>query len=48
LKYHVLIATITGENVNSIKLFKNLGYEKCSHMKKVAEKFDRILDVLVF
>jgi phosphinothricin acetyltransferase len=44
----VLIATITEENINSIKLISNLGYDKCSHLREVAEKFGRVFDVLVF
>jgi L-amino acid N-acyltransferase YncA len=44
----VLIGIITGENLPSIKLFENCGYEKCAHFKKVGQKFNRILDVVAF
>lgn len=43
---HVLIATISGENIASIKLFQNNGYVKCAHYKEVGKKFDRLLDVI--
>lgn len=41
-----LLAIITGENKNSIRLFEKCGYEKCAHFKRVGEKFGRILDVV--
>jgi len=43
---HGLIATVTGENMVSIKLFQNNGYFKCAHYKEVGNKFDRLLDVV--
>jgi len=42
----VIIASISGENVNSIKLFTRMGYERCAHYKKIAEKFNRKLDLI--
>jgi phosphinothricin acetyltransferase len=42
----VIIATISGENTGSVKLFEKMGYEKCAHYKKVATKFGRKLDLL--
>jgi phosphinothricin acetyltransferase len=42
----VLIASISGENSASIKLFTRAGYEKCAHYREVGEKFGRILDVV--
>ena len=42
----VIIASISGENTASIKLFQNMGYARCAHYKKAAEKFGRLLDVI--
>ncbi len=47
-KLHVLVATITGENENSIRLFAKNGYEKCAHYKEVGQKFGRLLDVVAY
>lgn len=44
----VLIASISGENVASLSLFRKLGYEQCAHYKRVAEKFGRKLDLVHF
>ena len=44
----VIIASISGENVASVSLFRKLGYEQCAHYKKVAEKFGRKLDLFDF
>jgi len=41
-----LLAIISGDNVNSIRLFENSGYEKCAHFKNVGEKFGSMLDVV--
>ena len=46
--FHVLIATITGENEQSIRTFDKNGYEKCAHYKQVGKKFDRWLDVVAY
>ncbi len=43
----VIIATISGENINSVKLFEKMGYERCAHYKKIATKFGRKLDLIV-
>ncbi|MFT3740601.1 MAG: GNAT family N-acetyltransferase [Breznakibacter sp.] len=43
-----LLAIVTGENDNSIRLFEKNGYGKCAHFKRVGEKFGRVLDVLGF
>lgn len=43
---HVLIATISGENSKSIKLFEKNGFIKCAHYKEVGYKFGRLLDVV--
>jgi len=45
-RFHTLIATICGENINSIKLFESNNYMKCSHFREVGKKFDRFLDVI--
>jgi phosphinothricin acetyltransferase len=45
-KFGVIVASISGENIASIKLFQKMGYEKCAHYKKVGEKFGRLLDVV--
>ena len=42
----VLIASISGENVASMRLFEKLGYRKCAHYRGVGEKFGRFLDVV--
>jgi len=44
----VLIAIISGDNENSLKLFEKCGYEKCGHLKQIGEKFNKILDVLTY
>jgi L-amino acid N-acyltransferase YncA len=42
----VLIASISGENMPSMKLFEKMEYVQCAHYKQVAEKFGRILDTI--
>lgn len=44
----VLIAIISGENNQSIKLFEHCGFQKCGHLKHVGEKFDKIIDVVLY
>ncbi|SFE07590.1 GNAT family N-acetyltransferase [Thermophagus xiamenensis] len=46
--FKVLLGTITGTNENSIRLFAKCGFEKCAHFKQVGQKFDEILDVVVY
>lgn len=46
--FHVLIATICGENHQSIKVFERNGYEKCAHYKQVGSKFNQWLDVVAY
>jgi L-amino acid N-acyltransferase YncA len=46
--FHVLIATICGENDKSIKAFERNGYEKCAHFKQVGRKFEQWLDVVAY
>jgi L-amino acid N-acyltransferase YncA len=45
-EFHTLIATVCGENLNSIKLFERNNYIKCSHFREVGKKFGRFLDVI--
>ena len=42
----VILASISGENTASMKLFQSIGYEQCAHYKEVAEKFGRLLDIV--
>jgi L-amino acid N-acyltransferase YncA len=42
----VLVASISSENIPSLKLFAKTGYVQCAHYKEVAEKFGRLLDVI--
>jgi L-amino acid N-acyltransferase YncA len=43
-----VIASISGENIASIRLFRKLGYEECGHLKRVGEKFGRVIDVVLY
>jgi L-amino acid N-acyltransferase YncA len=47
-KYHVLIATISGENEQSAFLFKKNGYTQAAHFKEIGLKFGRRVDILSF
>jgi L-amino acid N-acyltransferase YncA len=46
--FHVLVATICGENSKSIKVFERNGYVKCAHYKEVGRKFGQMLDVVAY
>ena len=46
--FHVLVATICGENHQSIAVFQRNGYEKCAHYKQVGSKFGHWLDVVAY
>jgi phosphinothricin acetyltransferase len=46
--FHVLVATICGENIKSITLFERNGYLKCAHYKEVGKKFGQFLDVVAY
>lgn len=46
--FHVLIASICGENKKSIKLFERNGYKKCAHYKEIGKKFGQLLDVVAY
>jgi L-amino acid N-acyltransferase YncA len=42
----VLVASISSENIPSMKLVEKMGYVQCAHYKEVAEKFGRLLGVI--
>ena len=42
----VVLASISGENIASTKLFQRMGFEKCAHYREVGEKFGRFLDII--
>ena len=44
----VVIASISGENSESIELFRKLEYDQCAHFKKIGEKWGRAIDVIFF
>ncbi|WP_010424362.1 GNAT family N-acetyltransferase [Anaerophaga thermohalophila] len=46
--FNVLLGTITGTHERSIRLFTKCGFEKCAHFKQVGQKFDELLDVVVY
>lgn len=48
MDFHVLLAVICGENMQSIELFKKLGYSECANYKEVGMKFGRLLDVVSY
>lgn len=43
---HVMIGGIDAENQHSIDFHKSLGFEECGHIKEVAFKFGRWLDLV--
>lgn len=45
---HVLVGTICGENQASIRLMEKAGFSKCAHLKKIGEKFGKVLDVVMY
>ena len=45
---HVLVATICGENNQSIGLFEKNSYFKCAHYKEVGQKFGKLLDLVAY
>jgi L-amino acid N-acyltransferase YncA len=46
--FGMMIASISGENTQSIKLFRKLGYKQCAHYKEVDVKFGRKQDIIDF
>lgn len=47
-QFETIIVSISGENVASLKLFRKLEYEQCSHYKGIAMKFERKIDIIDF
>lgn len=47
-EFHTILSLITGENIQSIKLFEKMGYKKCGHLKEVGKKFERLLDLVYY
>ena len=45
---HVLVATICGENAESIGLFSKNHYTQCAHYRQVGQKFGQWLDVVAY
>lgn len=45
---HVLVATICGQNEESIRLFEKNGYSQCAHYNEVGQKFGLLLDVVAY
>jgi len=45
---HVLIGTLSGDNLASMKLSEKMGFLKVAHLKNVGEKFGKILDVVLY
>ncbi|SHI09666.1 phosphinothricin acetyltransferase [Sporobacter termitidis DSM 10068] len=46
--FHVLLASISGDNEDSVRLFEKNGYEKCAHLREVGTKFGKILDNVIY
>ena len=44
----VLVGIIGGDNRESIEFFSKMGYSQSAHFREVAEKFGRILDMVVY
>lgn len=45
--FHVLLATICGQNEASLALFRSNGFQQCAHLREVGRKFDQWLDIIV-
>lgn len=43
----LIIACIDGENQKSIDFHLGFGFEQCGYIPKIAEKFDRMLDLVI-
>ncbi|TCL61462.1 phosphinothricin acetyltransferase [Hydrogenispora ethanolica] len=46
--FHVLVATICGQNAASIQLFERNGFSRCAHYREVGRKFGQLLDVVAY
>lgn len=47
-EFHALLGVICSENEASIKLFRKFGYWECANFKEVGQKYNRLLDVVVY
>ena len=47
LKFHTLIARVTAESSESIRLHETCGFARAGELKEVGSKFGRILDVFI-
>jgi phosphinothricin acetyltransferase len=45
--FHVLLATICGQNQASLQLFNRSGFHRCAHFREVGRKFGQWLDIIV-
>ena len=45
---NTILSFISGDNPASMKFFRNMGFEKVGHFRKVGMKFGILLDVFVF
>lgn len=45
-KFDMLVASVSGDNDQSKKLYKKLGYKQCAHYKDIAVKFGRKVDII--
>lgn len=46
--FHTIMALIAGENTGSIRLFERSGFTCCAHLREVAEKFGKKLDLKMY
>ncbi len=46
--FDMLVASVSGENLPSIRVFQKLGYSQCAHYRGIAVKFGRKQDILDF
>ncbi len=46
--FHTLLASISGDNERSRKLFESKGYFRCAHFKEVGIKFGKVLDLFFY
>lgn len=47
-QFHVLVATVCGQNHSSIRLFEKNGYSQCAHYHEVGRKFEQWLDLVAY
>lgn len=46
--FSVIVASMSGENISSVNLFKSMGYNQCAIYRKIATKFGRKMDIIDF